>query len=179
MDIYRCMTKEEVFNKFKNIDADAKIIRGANTHAYKKNLSYIHFFRYKKCAQYYFNTCSSIFNPFVLYMTASIPDDVLKQYLGYGYYGYSGDNYNGTILLPEYAIPKNLFKTDYIKDINTYINNFEDENNIEYKKYLEIFKNLMVDNKNNINKTAKFLKNIDLDEILKSSEQKKLIKTLK
>ena len=61
LHIYRCITQQEVLNKFKNVDKELKTIRGANTHTYQKDLSYIHFFRYKKFAQYYFNTNSSFF----------------------------------------------------------------------------------------------------------------------
>ena len=182
MLVYRCITQMEILNKFKEINDEVISYKGANTHKYEKDISYIHFFRYKKSAEYYLNNNSSFFNPFILYMIADIPLDILKKHLGYGYYCYFDNKFKGTILFPEYAIPQNLFNTNYIVDINKYINNFQDENNMEYKKYLELFKYLLEENKYNVNKVALKLKNSDLDELLNnfntsnSNDSKTLIK---
>ena len=131
MLVYRCITQMEILNKFKEINDEVISYKGANTHKYEKDISYIHFFRYKKSAEYYLNNNSSFFNPFILYMIADIPLD---------------------------------------------------ENNMEYKKYLELFKYLLEENKYNVNKVALKLKNSDLDELLNnfntsnSNDSKTLIK---
>lgn len=172
MLVYRCLNQKEILNKFKQTNEEFAIFKGANTHKYELNQSYIHFFKYKKSAEYYLKNNSSFFNPFILYMTADIPLDILKDHLGYGYYCYFDNSFSGTILFPEYAIPREIFKSEYIVDINTYINNFQDDNNIEYKKYLELFKYLIEKNNHNVNKVATYLKNTNLNELLNNIENK-------
>lgn len=166
MLVYRCLTQKEILIKFKETNEDFAAFKGANTHKYEKDISYIHFFKYKKSAEYYLNNNSSFFNPFILYMIADIPLDILKEHFGYGYYCYFDNNFKGTMLFPEYAIPRNIFKSEYIVDISTYINNFKDDNNIEYKKYLALFKSLIKQTNHNIDKIAKYLNNTNLDELL-------------
>ena len=55
MLVYRCITQMEILNKFKEINDEVISYKGANTHKYEKDISYIHFFRYKKSAE----LCSS------------------------------------------------------------------------------------------------------------------------
>ena len=100
-------------------------------------------------------------------MCANIPNEILDKYLGYGIYNsvnikVSNDGY---IPIPEYAIPKDLFKSEYVVEVNDKIN-YKYENDEEYYKYLRLLDELYSKHNNNYEVVLKVLRNNKLQELL-------------
>lgn len=169
MRIYRCITLQEVFNKYKNIPNKQGYNPLKNTHNYDQNKRYIHFFKYYEFAKKYFNEFKDgkydiPKSEFVLFMTANIPYEILEKYKGYGLY--QVDNCKNLLPIIEYAIPEEIFNPDYIVDLTNkpldgYLKKGENE---EYLKYLEYIKNLKdgYDDKT----LLEYLSQNDLEDIL-------------
>ena len=84
-----------------------------NNHKYKKNIKYIHFFDNKNDARLLHNELGS---SKAYLCTCAIPINILKKYLGKGYYTMRG--YYDTIdTIKEYAIPTSDFDFEWIKSI--------------------------------------------------------------
>ena len=106
-------------------------------------------------------------------MVANIPNSILSKYLGYGFYNYSDNVFNfknNKIPIPEYAIPMNEFKEEYI----VYMNNQESIFSLysrgitehqEFKKYLELVQKLHPD-KFSCQEIANFLTKNNLCQLL-------------
>ena len=169
MRVYRCLTAREIENIFKGEKEVIPLIRGNNTHQYDTTKSYIHFFRYSQSAEFYhrayIRTCDPLDN-YIAYMVANIPNEILRQYIGYGFYPGVEPFYEHNIPLPEYAIPEELFKKEYIVRINNFINYEYQSNSDEYQKYLELVGNLLKNYNGNINYVAGALHYSNLEELL-------------
>lgn len=177
MRVYRCVTAREILNKYKKISNRKKNNITLNTHIYNTEYDYIHFFRYLDFAKYYFElgkegSYEEENENYILLMIANIPNSILSRYLGYGFYNYSDNVFNfenNKIPIPEYAIPVNEFKEDYIIYMNNqesifslYSRDFEHQ---EFKKYLEFIQKLHPD-KFSCKEIANFLAKNNLCELL-------------
>lgn len=180
MRVYRCIKLQEVINKYKNKNNERFDNPNLNTHVYKEKQEYIHFFRYYEFAEYYFylnqeGNYDKVNDNYVLFMIANIPDEILKEYHGFGFYELN----NEEIIIPEYAIPVELFSSEYIvnitaKPMDFYMRINEDE---EYKKYLELIRSLK-ETKRDLKSIASNLSKIDLEELLEVKNDKRSEKEL-
>lgn len=177
MRVYRCITAKEILNKYKKINDRKKDNPTSNTHIYKPETDYIHFFRYLDFAKYYFKlgkegSYEEDNENYVLFMIANIPNSILNKYLGYGFYNYSNSTFNfekNEIPIPEYAIPVNEFNEDYI----VYMNNEESIFSLyhraneyeEFKRYLKLLQTLNPD-KYSCKEIAYFLTKNNLCKLL-------------
>lgn len=131
-------------------------------------------------AEYYFylnqeGNYDKVNDNYVLFMIANIPDEILKEYHGFGFYELN----NEEIIIPEYAIPVELFSSEYIvnitaKPMDFYMRINEDE---EYKKYLELIRSLK-ETKRDLKSIASNLSKIDLEELLEVKNDKRSEKEL-
>ena len=127
MRVYRIISTREITNMYKGINEKHAVVQGENTHQYEKNTSYIHFFRYYESAEYYFKRYRVSMNKldkYVLYMTANIPNEILRKRIGYGFYNIEErpfDCYN--IPIPEYALKEEEMSPEYIIEVNNFPNN--------------------------------------------------------
>lgn len=168
MRVYRCIKLQEIINKYKNENNKQIDNPDLNTHIYESGKEYIHFFRYDEFAKYYFNlgkdgSYESINDNYVLFMTANIPKAILDKYKGFGFYSLNYEE----IIMPEYAIPVEEFSSDYIVDITNkpmsfYIRKNENE---EYKRYLQLIRNLM-QTTNDVKSIVMDLLKIDLEKLI-------------
>ncbi len=146
MRVFRCISAREITNTYKGKEERIAIAEGENTHIYKEG-NYIHFFRYSQFAEYYFQEpCLSMtpLDQYVLLMVANIPKEVLEKYHGYGFYLYRENELNGRVIpIPEYAIPEEEMKPEYVVCLNTYISQEHQSNGLEYMRYLNIVKILL------------------------------------
>ena len=132
MIVYRCCSDEEV-----ELYKIGKVLKkgfgkGANTFKYDSNTQYIHFFYFAECMYHYKNNKNNYYaKNFVKY---DIPIDILKKYFGYGYYERIIPGYYTPV--PEFAIPIDEFKVEYIRDIC----NNEKEEYLKRNEW-EIYKN--------------------------------------
>lgn len=167
MIVYRVINskekqKNQIFKTSKNV------YNLFNTHIYNEKKDYIHFFKYNDFAEYYFelgkdknNHCEN--NNDDMFMIANIPKVLLDKYKVFGFYIFNGEE----IPIPEYAIPKEEFSYNYIvdltnKSIDSYKRQNEDE---EYKRYLELVQRLKNEGKTANDIAMKFL-TFDLEELL-------------
>jgi hypothetical protein len=140
MLVYRRCSREEIdcYLEGRKYNSAYKKF-GINTFNYDDEIDYIHFYLYKE----------SCIHPVIkddFYIICDIPDIVLNDYFGYGYYPDIIEN--KYVPIPEFCIPKYLFKIKYIKSIeelNTftklldynkyqeYLNNIEDEYMMDFK----------------------------------------------
>lgn len=147
MKIYRCITAYELTNIYTGNPKRLPAVVGENTHHYRIKERYIHFFKYSQSAQFYFskfNNSKTIYERVIAYMIAYVPDEILQNYFGYGFYGYTDENncvYN--LPLPEYALPLQVFQSDFILEINNYIDKMYLSNEEEYQNYLEFVKTIL------------------------------------
>lgn len=171
MRVYRTITANEITNLYRGEqDRNISIIKGENTHEYQEGVDYIHFFRFHESAEYYHNNTFAMQNPRIAYMVANVPNEILKETIGYGYYnGVETDitKLEGTTLpLPEYAIPKDLFRTEYIIEVNNHIGYEYKRKNDEYKRYLELVASLLERYDYNHYTVGRVLHNMNLEELL-------------
>jgi hypothetical protein len=195
MLVYRTVSSNELLNLI-DIEAskNANIIKGQNTFKYEKGKTYIHFFKYEEHALYYMKKRN---NPIIIRL--DIPDDILGN-IEYGFYGdvdtyYDDCLYGYYMPLPEYVIPIDKFKKEYIIDFS-YNGVWQDplRYNIEKeffwveKEYLfhdkemqawttesiyyEYVKIVSEKYKYNMDKVASYLKTINLDEELDKVREK-------
>lgn len=171
MRIYRCISAKELTYKYKGIEKTPAIIQGENTHNYEENISYYHFFRYSQSAEFYLKK-HQLFkinsqDHYIAYMIANIPKDIIEKYSGYGFYTYQDKPFaNETIPLPEYAIPKELIKPEYILEINTYIPYEYQSNQEEYDNYLALLADLAKQYDHNFYKIVSTLQKQKLEKLL-------------
>lgn len=124
------------------MDGRFYIVLGDNTHNYKDNIDYCHFFKYSKDAEFYFKSSFIPLNSndyHVGYMVLEIDDSKVEEYKGYGIYNIGkislDDKDKIEVPLIEYAIPDEIIKDPnflYFENIPT---NYK--NDIEHKKYIE------------------------------------------
>lgn len=129
MKVYRLCRIDEVQSilmseSFKNVGKRYKEDSIKNNHKYENNRNYMHFFA-DKSSLLYFNMEQGGF-----ICVYDIPDDILKENYGKGYY-LSFDNLKNTEEVSEYAIKSEKIKFEYVKSI-FYIKEYIDvENYIE------------------------------------------------
>lgn len=146
MRVYRCISAREITNFYKGRNDRQALVKGQNTHKYNEEKC-IHFFRYSQSAEYFKKSIWTEMNPldrYVLFMTANIPNEILREHIGYGFYNSDGIKikHPGYIPLPEYAIPESKFNVEYIVEINDIINPKLVSNDKEYNKYLKLLDTL-------------------------------------
>lgn len=115
MKVYRIANRIEIDNflenkSFKGIGSTFNENCKNNSHHYKKNTFYMHFFDSKENI-FYFNSPLKRF-----LCTYDIPDEVIKEYLGLGKYISKYDPSKEDYVL-EYAIPSKLIKLEYLETI--------------------------------------------------------------
>lgn len=170
MRVYRIISAREITNMYKGISERRAVVQGENTHQYEENTSYIHFFRYYESAEYYFKRyCVSMnfLDEYIAYMTANIPNDILRKGIGYGFYNLNEkpfDSYN--IPIPEYAIRQDEMKPEYIIEINNFVKHEYKNLNGEYKMYLELLKKLAKQYNYDFHRIADYLEKCNLEELL-------------
>lgn len=107
---------------------------GMNTHEYKKETRYLHFFHYYEGALEYVSGIPSMgWNGRCFIVSYDIPDEILDRYRGLGIYPGS---IHSAIPLLEYAIPFDELNNEFITgEIREY--NLRDEWSEEYKRYMQ------------------------------------------
>ena len=170
MRVYRIISAREITNVYKGLEERHAVVQGENTHQYEKGVSYIHFFRYYESAEYFFKRYRVSMNDldeYVLYMTANIPNDILKNRLGYGFYELDQKPFNiYNIPIPEKKKKKEEMKPEYIVEINNFVKHEYKNQNGEYQKYLEHMKVLAEKYNYDFHKVAKYLEDCSLKELL-------------
>ncbi len=145
MRVYRCITLQEVINKYTNQKNEKFDNPSLNTYNYQEGIEYVHFFRYYEFAKYYFDlnkkgSYERENDHYLLFMTANIPEEILERGKSFGFYhlGYE------EIPMPEYAIPIQEFSSEYIVDITDHPMGFYERKREkeEYKRYIELIRNL-------------------------------------
>lgn len=118
MIVYRTISSGELLNIIngENIIVNDTIC-GQNTFKYEKDKTYIHFFKFQEHALYYMKKRN---NPIIIKL--DIPDNLIGN-IEYGFYGdvdtyYDDSLYSYYMPLPEYIIPKDRFKKEYIIDFS-------------------------------------------------------------
>lgn len=136
MKVYRCCSWDETMSYKNNKKYSSVSImgKGTNTFMYELDKDYIHFFLYpENCVYCLYDKQFSISSIIV----CDIPDDILERNFGYGYYS---EIYEGRYIpTPEFAIPIEEFKIDYIKKIispPTKVRSELDED--KFKEYLKM-----------------------------------------
>ena len=138
MLVYRVCHKDEYEVIFKehsliNIGNTYSHLNPAvNTHQYKPDVRYIHFFEKLMDITYWYSYEGNYV------CTYDIPDDLLKNYRGIGYYN-EQIKFRTQNKVPEFAVPSNLVdfnylvKVEYIKETILFEDFFDDY----YKQFLE------------------------------------------
>ena len=119
MKVYRYLSEKELNNILSgqtetlgNVFSHDKHIR-KNTHKYKKDTKYIHFFKTPNSMKMLSYLYRKIDTPFY-FCTFEIPFNILAMHGGKGFYPASGyDNIN---TLREYAIPLEMFDPNWLKE---------------------------------------------------------------
>jgi len=125
--VYKKITPEEVTNLCKTGKLD-------------EESGNIKFYDYSFLATIMNKTHYGINNNSNMFMICDIPDEIIKNYQSYVFCD-ARDlqiNYLSCIPIPEYNLPRNLFNTDYIIEINPNIS-YKYSNDIELQKYLVLF----------------------------------------
>lgn len=112
---------------------------GDNTHNYVKDKHYIHFFHFKEDAiEYISNIPGALLSSYVA--EYDIPDDILKQYTGFGLYPEHLKN----IPVMEYAIPYEELDDSFITfEVTEY--HYSSDYSLEYLDYLENYEKIVED----------------------------------
>lgn len=172
MRVYRCITLQEVINKYTNQKIEEGYNNRLNTHNYQLGIKYIHFFRYEEFAKYYFyleESYEKLNNNHILFMVANIPEELLEKYKGFGFYTYKNQNYP----MPEYAIPASKFLPEFIVNISTKPNGYTRKREAEeFKKYMEFVEKLKNSNMEIKNIAEYFLEN-NLEKLLEMKIDKR------
>ncbi len=170
MRVYRIISAREITNMYQGSKERCAVVKGQNTHHYEDGTSYIHFFRYSESAEYYFKRYRVSMNhldEYIAYMTANIPGDILRNRMGYGFYNLEEAPFDSfDIPIPEYAIPEEEMKPEYIVEVNSFIKYEYKKNNEEYQKYLELMRQLSNQYQYDFYKIAKYLEGCNLEELL-------------
>jgi len=117
MIVYRVCREDEYNQIFGNSDFsnignyfDDQETKKINTHKYKENTRYLHFFlNLKEGVQYL------LINEGTYICKYDIPDEILKQCEGFGYYVDMNNYYRQEMI--EYAIESKRIKFDYLKQV--------------------------------------------------------------
>lgn len=170
MRVYRIISAREITNIYKGTNERSAVVQGENTYKYEPGISYIHFFRYYESAKYLFERYRPTMNSldrYIAYMTANIPNEILRKRIGYGFYNLDGDYFsNYYVPIPEYAIKEEEMSPEYIVEINNLVSSKYLSDSGEYKKYLELLKKMAKKYKNDFSKVANYLENCNLEELL-------------
>ena len=173
MYVYRCSSFDN-YDNFCNGINSKPITVGKNTHHYKNSVSYVHFFRYSQFAKYF----SSIWKKNSLFFVADIPNDILKQYFGFGFY--SLDDFSvadeSVFPMPEYAIPSFLLSSDFIVSVSQFIDVSLESNYFEYLCYFELLKDLGQLFQYDYDMVAKYLLENDYDSLIESKKKRIYLK---
>ena len=170
MRVYRIISAREITSIYQGQPKRMALVKGDNTHKYEKDTSYIHFFRYYESAENYFKQYRPAMNSldrYIAYMVANIPNNILKQRIGYGFYHLEEEPFNRYIVpVPEYAIKEDEMKHEYIVEINDFISSNYKKENSEYKQYLDLIKVLAKKYDYNFDNIANYLQKSNLEELL-------------
>lgn len=170
MRVYRIISAREITNMYKGSNERKAVTYGENTHRYEECTSYIHFFRYYESAEYYFKRYRLSMNQldkYIVYMTANIPNDILRKRIGYGFYNLDEEPFNNyDIPIPEYAIKQEEMKPEYVVEVNNFIKYEYQNPNREYQKYLELIKSLSAQYNQDFNAVAAYLERYNIEELL-------------
>lgn len=133
MKAYRCCSSNEICHYLNKEKCSLSGCVGTNTFNYDKDTDYIHFFYFPENCAYYTKRRSYRVSNIII---CDVPDELLKKYLGYGYYdGICGGRY---IPFPEFAIPLDEFSIDYIKRIIEPNSIQREFNESRFQEYLEM-----------------------------------------
>lgn len=116
MKVFRICNEYEVATilsekSLANVGKYSQINKIANTHNYKKNVKYMHFFQ-NYLDVFYLDEAN------ICYVcTYDIPEEILNKYEGIGYY-LDRDNYTEMESVKEYAVPSNLLDFRYLQQID-------------------------------------------------------------
>lgn len=121
MKVYRYVSKNELnyilngqYEKLGTICYGEDL---SNTHLYKKDQRYIHFFKNKKSIEY----IHKVFRGQDLYVcTFNIPVSVLIKSVGLGKYDVGRGYDNNTVTLIEFAVEVNKFRKEWLIDYSMY-----------------------------------------------------------
>lgn len=170
MRVYRIISAREITNIYKGIDEREPIVKGENTHKYDKGVNYIHFFRYYESAEYYFKryrAAMNLLDEYVLYMVANIPESILKECIGYGFYNLDEEGFRSyDIPVPEYALRMEKMKPEYVVEVNSLVKCEYKNNHDEYKKYLALMKTLAKKYQYDFHRVSEYLESNILEELL-------------
>ena len=117
MKVYRIMTERELNNILAENYAEIgscynnKSYKGSNNHHYKKNIKYLHFFKYKSSLSYMEQYLRKSYQYYVCCF--DIPYSVLIKGLGKGNYELPGMDYL-TISQREYIVPSLSMKKQWL-----------------------------------------------------------------
>lgn len=110
--LYRVINDDEYDELFKGIHREGIVnkykisSKNNNTFNYSENINYMHFFKFAEHAR---ERMSSFGNRLIM---CDIPDNLIEQF-GYGVYKHY-DKENISVLIPEYIINRDNFRTAYI-----------------------------------------------------------------
>jgi len=130
MLVYRCVYKDELDYIKQNRKYITKWGKGSNTFDYEKDVNYIHFFLFAESAENY-KKYSRYNIPAII--QCDIPYEVLIQFRGCGFYERVIPRYYTPV--PEFSIPLDLYKLEYICDISDNIKP-EWKRKEDYSEYL-------------------------------------------
>ena len=115
--VYRFVTEQEKValenNDISKLGGLWHNLKAGNTHRYKKGVKYMHFFDKKEDAITIYREFGKAKQYFCTY---SIPNKILRKYVGKGFYIPIG--YDDYTTIKEYAIPSAEFDTSWIVSIN-------------------------------------------------------------
>jgi len=107
---------------------------GLNTHDYKPNIDYVHFFHfYEGALEYIFEIPSMGWDDRCFIASYDIPEELLNQYRGFGLYP---ESRHSNVPVLEYAIPFTELRNRFIQGVVEpyhYTNQYSDI----YKEYME------------------------------------------
>lgn len=114
MEVYRICFSDEINRiikrkNFKNV-GHTYVHTKVNTHNYNTKTKYLHFFEQKDSIFYR----STVKGKYIC--TYDIPEELLNEYFGYGYY-LNYFTFKNTNLIEEYAIPTSILKIEYLKKV--------------------------------------------------------------
>lgn len=177
MFVYRVMTNKEVLNLLDDQNIKLTGTIGNNTFNYDKDVTYKHFFKYLESAKMFYDGHSK--EGYKWFSVFDIPEELLKEHSGYGiYHGIkerNGDVIPTAIPIPEYAIPTDVLKKEYLLGISKrpfYKEWTGDRFHFKYFQYISYLKSLYSENNADREKILDILLNNNLDAMINKSKVK-------
>ena len=177
--MYRCISNREIGNLYKGNQERKAPLYGKNTYHYDQKKSYIHFFKFYEFAELYKKRSLKEANSkdrYVLVMAAYLPDHILQNNLGYGFYSKIEKRIQCPIcLIPEYRIETQNFKREYIVEVSDVIKDENRNRKKEYDSYIHLINRLGEKYGYDYTKILKVLEETGLDKLLKDEEDQTAI----